>query len=75
MLIFLILSMLYLGGWSAMFFSTTFRWTFTTWTFFALMTTASVILTLLSAILGVVCRLNFGQGLPRSRRFLSYITL
>jgi len=65
MLIFLILSVLYLGGWGIMFFSTTFRWTFITWTLFALMTIASVVLTLLSAILGVVCRLNFGKGLAR----------
>jgi len=65
MFIFLILSMLYLGGWGIMFVSTTFRWTFTTWTFFSLMATASFVLTLLSAILGVVCRLNFGKGLAR----------
>lgn len=58
-----------------MFLSTTFRWTFATWTFFSVMATASVVLTLLSAILGVVCRLNFGKGLARYRRFLSYITL
>jgi len=65
MLIFLILSILYLGGWSVMFVSTTFRWTFTTWTFFGVMATASSVLTLLSAILGVVCRVNFGKGLAR----------
>ncbi|KAF8807694.1 hypothetical protein BYT27DRAFT_7100204 [Phlegmacium glaucopus] len=65
MMIFLMLSILYLGGWGVMFLSTTFRWTFTTWSFFAIMATASVVLTLLSAILGVVCRLNFGKGLAR----------
>lgn len=65
MLIFLILSMLYLAGWGVMFASTTFRWTFITWTFFSLMATTSVVLTLLSTILGVVCRLNFGKGLAR----------
>lgn len=75
MLIFLILSMLYLGGWGVMFVSTTFRWTFITWTFFSLMATASVILTLLSAILGIVCLLNFGKGLARHREFFGYVAL
>lgn len=78
MLIFLILSVLYLGGWGIMFFSTTFRWTFITWTFFALMTIASVVLTLLSAILGVICRLNFGKGLvgkDLARRFFVVMSL
>jgi len=65
MFIFLMLSILYLAGWGVMFFSTTFRWTFTTWTFFSLMATASVFLTLLSIVLGVMCRFNFGKGLAR----------
>jgi len=65
MVIFLLLSILYLGGWGVMFVSTTFRWTFTTWTFFSIMATTSVSLTLLSVILGVLCRLNFGKGLAR----------
>ncbi|KAF8912963.1 hypothetical protein CPB84DRAFT_1811945 [Gymnopilus junonius] len=65
MVIFLLLSVLYLGGWGVMFFSTTFRWTFTTWTFFSIMASASVSLTLLAVILGVLCRLNFGKGLAR----------
>lgn len=54
----------YLAGWGAMFDSPTFRWTYMTWTFFGVMTTASVFLTLLSFMLGVICRLNFGKGLP-----------
>lgn len=65
MFIFLFLSILYLAGWGVMFFSTTFRWTFTTWTFFSLMATASVFLTLLAVVLGVICRFNFGKGLAR----------
>ncbi|EDR15729.1 uncharacterized protein LACBIDRAFT_300960 [Laccaria bicolor S238N-H82] len=65
MFIFLLLSMLYLAGWGVMFFSTTFRWTFTTWRFFSVMASASVFLTLLSFVLGVVCRYNFGKGLLR----------
>jgi len=56
MFVFLLLSTLYLGGWGVMFFSTTFRWTFVTWRFFSIMASASVLLTVLSIILGVVCR-------------------
>ncbi|KAG6891070.1 hypothetical protein C0995_014159 [Termitomyces sp. Mi166 len=65
MFIFLVLSIWYLGGWSVMFFSTTFRWNFVTWTFFSIMATTSVLLTVVSLVLGVVCRYNFGKGLLR----------
>jgi hypothetical protein len=65
MFIFLMLSILYLAGWGVMFFSTTFRWTFVNWMFFSIMATASVFLTLLSVVLGVICRFNFGKGLAR----------
>jgi hypothetical protein len=67
MLIFLTLSGLYLAGWGVMFFSTTFRWTFTTWFFFSVMSSASVFLTVVGMILGIVCRLNFGKGLVHYR--------
>jgi len=65
MFIFLSLSILYLGGWGFMFFSTTFRWTFITWRFFSIMASASVLLTVFSIILGVICCYNFGKGLTR----------
>ncbi|KAF8973685.1 hypothetical protein BDZ97DRAFT_1776283 [Flammula alnicola] len=65
MLVFLLLSLLYLGAWGVMFISTTFRWTFVTWEFFAIMASASVFLTVLSVILGIICGLNFGKGLAR----------
>lgn len=68
MFIFLSLSVLYLGGWGFMFFSTTFRWTFKTWIFFSIMATASVFLTFMAVVLGVVCRMNFGKGLARYRK-------
>lgn len=64
---FLTLAVFYIGGWTFMFIADTFRWTFYEWTFFALISTASVVLMLISLILGIVCRLNFGQGLPRYR--------
>ncbi|PPQ63696.1 hypothetical protein CVT24_004276 [Panaeolus cyanescens] len=65
MVVFLALSVLYLGGWSVMFVSTTFKWIFVTWRFFSVMATASVCLTVLSIILGVICRINFDKGLAR----------
>ncbi|KAJ6604213.1 hypothetical protein DFH09DRAFT_967420 [Mycena vulgaris] len=65
MIAFLGLSILYLAGWGVMFLSTTFRWTFATWNFFGIMASASVFLTLVSFVLGVICRYNFGKGLLR----------
>jgi len=65
MLVFLILCVLYLAGWSLLFISTTFRWTFVTWPFFGINASASVFLAVVAFILGIVCRLNFGKGLPR----------
>ncbi|KXN81126.1 hypothetical protein AN958_06080 [Leucoagaricus sp. SymC.cos] len=65
MLTFLVLCVGYLGGWSVMFASTTFRWTFITWSFFSIIATVSVILTVACLILGLICRMNFGKGLPR----------
>ncbi|KAJ6574679.1 hypothetical protein B0H19DRAFT_933287 [Mycena capillaripes] len=62
---FLGLTVLYLAGFGVMLISTTFRWTFTTWAFFSMIATASLTLTLLSFILGIICRLNFGKGLLR----------
>jgi len=74
MFAFLILSFLYLGGWFVMLFSTTFRWTFVTWQFFSVMASASVFLTLVSIILGVVCRYNFGKGLLRYLNAHQYLS-
>jgi len=64
-IVFLALSVLYLGGWGLMFISTTFRWTFATWVFFSIMATTSVILTVLSIVLVIICSLNYGKGLAR----------
>lgn len=65
MAIFLFLSLCYLGGWSVMFLADTFRWTFVTWMFFRLMAILSVFLTVTAFVLGIICRYNFGKGLPR----------
>ncbi|KAI0080021.1 hypothetical protein K474DRAFT_381765 [Panus rudis PR-1116 ss-1] len=65
MLIFLVLSFGYLVGWSSMFVSKVFRWTFAQWRFFSIMACASVIITASTLALGVYCRVNFGKGLTR----------
>lgn len=65
MILFLGLSMWYLAGWGVMFLSTTFRWTFRTWQFFAMVASVSIGFSLLSFLLGIVCRCNFGKGLLR----------
>jgi len=70
MLIFLLLCVTYMAGWALMFVSTSFRWTFVQWQFFAIMATASVLLTLAALILGIICRINFGKGLLRYRECL-----
>ncbi|TFK93548.1 hypothetical protein K466DRAFT_100398 [Polyporus arcularius HHB13444] len=62
---FLAVAALILVGWATMFVAATFRWTYATWLFFSLMTTAAVLLTLTTLILGIVCRINFGKGLTR----------
>ena len=64
---FLVVALLVLVGWASMFIAATFRWTYVTWLFFSLMTTAAVLLALTTLILGIICRLNFGKGLKRYR--------
>ncbi|KAI0359062.1 hypothetical protein OH77DRAFT_1420605 [Trametes cingulata] len=65
MTVFLGVAVLLLAGWASMFIAATFRWTYVTWLFFSLMTTAAVLLTVVTLILGIVCRINFGKGLTR----------
>ena len=67
MMVFLGVAGLLLAGWASMFIAATFRWTYVTWLFFSLMTTAAVLLTVITLILGIVCRINFGKGLTRYR--------
>lgn len=45
--------------------STSFRWTFVIWPFFAVMATISGALMVVTFSLGLVCLFNFGKGLPR----------
>ncbi|KAF8528035.1 hypothetical protein BU17DRAFT_38723 [Hysterangium stoloniferum] len=63
-LAFLGLSIIFIGLWAAMFDSISFRWTFMLWPFFAVMAIVSGTLIVLTFILGLACRFNFGKGLP-----------
>ena len=67
MMLFLGVAIFVLVGWATMFIAATFRWTYVTWLFFSLMTTAALLLTITTLVIGIVCRVNFGKGLPRYR--------
>ena len=68
MAVFLILSALYLVGFGVMFDSDSFRWTFVEWGFFGATVSLSALLVLLCLTLGIMCRLNFDQGLVHYRK-------
>jgi len=63
MILFILVSTAMLGGWGALFASTTFRETFMAWAFFAGVSTASCFFALMCTILGVICLRNFNKGL------------
>ncbi|KAJ3514815.1 hypothetical protein NLJ89_g2147 [Agrocybe chaxingu] len=65
MLAFLAIGLVIITGWSVMFYSIVYRWSFMQWPYLGCFTTASLTLLLASMILGVVCRLNFGKGLAQ----------
>ena len=75
MMMFLAVAVLVLAGWGAMFVAATFRWTYVTWLFFRIMTTAAVLLALTVLILGIVCRVNFGKGLTRYRTLSRFLVI
>jgi hypothetical protein len=68
MMVFLVLSAGYLVGFGLMFDSETFRWTYVEWGFFGSTVTISALLTLISFIVGIMCRLNFDKGLVHYRK-------
>jgi hypothetical protein len=69
MLIFLMISIWFVGGWGALFFASAFQWTFITWRFFAVMASLSVFLTGSAFILALYCWKKFGRGLGSGMRF------
>jgi len=60
---FLVFNVVLIGGWASMFASITFRWTFEQWRFFSMISVASVFLSLVTLVLGIWCRKNFGSEL------------
>jgi hypothetical protein len=68
MVVFLVLSALYLVGWGLMFDSGTFRWTFVEWGFFGATASLSALLVLIGLTVGIMCRLNFDKGLAHNRK-------
>jgi len=65
MWIFLGIAFFIFTGWSLMFYSIVYRWTFLQWPFMGCFVVASFILLGSTMILGVICRLNFGKGLKQ----------
>jgi hypothetical protein len=66
--VFIVVSTAMLGSWGGLFVSSTFRRTFSNWSFFAGISTASCIFALVCTILGVICRSNFNKGLKHFRK-------
>ena len=69
--LFLAFNVVLIGGWASMFASITFRWTFSQWRFFSIISTAAVFLSLVTLVLGIWCRKNFGSDLHKYRKFLN----
>ncbi|KAG6908040.1 hypothetical protein DXG01_006402 [Tephrocybe rancida] len=67
MVAFLGIALFLLSGWSIMFYSRVYRWTFMQWPYLGCFTVASLVLIIASIVLGVICRLNFGKGLAQYR--------
>jgi len=65
MIVFIGIAFIFTAGWSIMFYSIIYRWTFTQWPYLSCYTIASFILLIASMILGIICRMNFGKGLAQ----------
>ncbi|KXN93354.1 hypothetical protein AN958_00278 [Leucoagaricus sp. SymC.cos] len=64
-LVFFFLAFVIILGWSVMFYSLVYRWTFLQWPFLAGCSVSSFILIVCSTALAIACRLNFGRGLKQ----------
>ncbi|KAJ8495475.1 hypothetical protein ONZ45_g12845 [Pleurotus djamor] len=65
MVVFLLIAFVFLGGWSAMFYSIVYRWSLQEWPFLLSMTTFAFVVIFASVVLGIVCWLNFNKGLAQ----------
>jgi hypothetical protein len=64
---FFVLAFFYIASWGVMFYSLVFRWTFTSWPFFASLTITAFVVMFLSCVFGVICWRNFNKGLAHYR--------
>ncbi|ODN99214.1 hypothetical protein I350_07373 [Cryptococcus amylolentus CBS 6273] len=62
-MVFIGLSIFFLAGWATSFASSTFRTTFTHWSFFKALGILALILTVATLVLAVLRRMTFGRGL------------
>ncbi|KAF8990257.1 hypothetical protein BDQ17DRAFT_1433912 [Cyathus striatus] len=62
MILFIFISLAIMIGWATMFYSQVYRWTFLQWPYLGCFTVASFILLIVTILLGLICRLNFGKG-------------
>ncbi|KAJ7468592.1 hypothetical protein FB451DRAFT_1479997 [Mycena latifolia] len=65
MVSFLGIAFFFIAGWSIMFYSIVYRWSFLQWPYLGCFTVASFILIIASAILGTICWRNFDKGLAQ----------
>jgi hypothetical protein len=73
-LAFLVSGLAIVAAWSSMFASILYQWTFQNFPFFATVTVTAFIVLVITVALGIICRLNFGHGLPKYRTSFSSIT-
>ncbi|KAH9887072.1 hypothetical protein C8Q73DRAFT_795096 [Cubamyces lactineus] len=60
---FLFLNLCYIVGWSVMFYSQVYTWTFIEWPFFGCTTLVSFIVLIGAFVFGIICWTGFGKGL------------
>ncbi|KAJ3005872.1 hypothetical protein NUW54_g4152 [Trametes sanguinea] len=60
---FLFLNVCYIVGWSVMFYSQVYRWTFIEWPFFGCATLVSFVVMMGALIFGIICWTGFDKGL------------
>lgn len=65
MVAFLLLGVIYIGGWGVLYYSQVFRWTWIQWPFFASLSVSAALVQLASIILGIICWRNFHRGLAQ----------
>ncbi|PCH42907.1 hypothetical protein WOLCODRAFT_102773 [Wolfiporia cocos MD-104 SS10] len=63
MIVFLLMGFADLVLWATMLRTDVFLWTFLQWPFFACLTCISFVLLFITGSFGIICRLNFGEGL------------